>query len=159
MLVVMVATLAVAATATWYFTRRSDTVAVLLAQGPLLETRSTAKTPTAPTSAADAPAQTQTPPSPPTATDLASTKAAGADIANKPPLKLAKTRTLKPRFKVAFKGAFGGVVTTRTYASKAMKLRAQALWNREGKILEPDGSVLVPYEKPAPPAASLIPGH
>lgn len=58
-----------------------------------------------------------------------------------------------------FKGAFGKVVERRTYPTEEMKNRAVNMWDREGKILEPDGTITVPAHALKKEDAPGVPGH
>lgn len=60
-------------------------------------------------------------------------------------------------YKEKFRGAFGMVVAKRAYPTKDMANRAQEMWRRERKILEPDGSITVMQEESKEP--SVIPGQ
>jgi len=60
-------------------------------------------------------------------------------------------------YKEKFRGAFGMVVAKRAYPTKDMANRAQEMWRRERKILEPDGSITVMQEDSKEP--SVIPGQ
>jgi len=60
-------------------------------------------------------------------------------------------------YKEKFRGAFGMIVAKRAYPTKEMANRAQELWRRERKILEPDGSITVMQEESKEP--SVIPGQ
>lgn len=60
-------------------------------------------------------------------------------------------------YPVKFKGAFGMTVETRTYRSAEMKQKAQELWDKERKLLEPDGSINTRHVQPQ--TSGVIPGH
>lgn len=60
-------------------------------------------------------------------------------------------------YQVKFKGAFGMTVETRTYHSAEMKQKALELWDRERKLLEPDGSINTKHVQPQ--TSGVIPGH
>jgi len=60
---------------------------------------------------------------------------------------------------VTFKGPFGIPVEKRNYPSEQMKQKALDLWDREKKILEPDGSINDKYVVKQKIGSGLIPGH
>lgn len=62
------------------------------------------------------------------------------------------------RYIVTFKRTWGPILEERAYSSREMSLRAQELWHREGKILEPDGEINDTYEV-KPKTFTPIPGH
>jgi outer membrane biosynthesis protein TonB len=62
------------------------------------------------------------------------------------------------RHVVTFKRNWGPVLEERIYPSRDMSRRAQELWRREGKILEPDGRINDTYVL-KPKSFSPIPGH
>lgn len=62
------------------------------------------------------------------------------------------------RYVVEFKRTWGPVLEERVYPSREMSQRAQALWHREGKILEPNGKINETYVV-KPKTFSPIPGH
>jgi hypothetical protein len=62
------------------------------------------------------------------------------------------------RHVVTFKRNWGPVLTERVYTSDEMARRARELWQREGKILEPNGRINETYVV-KPKAFSPIPGH
>lgn len=169
------AMLALASAGTYYFTRRSSSLAQIVAIGKFASMQPHPRTVELPSAASDAtlppsavpsadavPAADKPPvaapiPDPHIALEAASTQA----VAASPPVRSGhplKARSAKPKFKAEFKGIFGQVVATRSYPSKKMRRKAQNLWAREGKILEPDGSIYQPYES-APSSLSPIPGH
>jgi curved DNA-binding protein CbpA len=57
---------------------------------------------------------------------------------------------IKRNFNANFKGTLGKVLASRTYESEEMRERALNLWVAEGKILEPDGSILEPQTSALP---------
>jgi hypothetical protein len=168
---VVAALLGIVAAATFYYTRSENVLGELLDSGKLRTAQVfPASSPVAagPTTAPRLEAATSTPPAEaaPTSAPVSRTVGTPGVAESRKPLraesykpKLTRTKSLRPRHKVAFKSAFGHVITTRTYVSKAMKRKAQAMWDREGKILEPDGSVFIPYKKPTVSEPRPIPGH
>lgn len=62
-------------------------------------------------------------------------------------------------YHVSFKGPFGITVEKRTYPTEQMRQQALDLWDREKKILEPDGSINDKYVLRSKPVSGLIPGH
>jgi hypothetical protein len=63
-----------------------------------------------------------------------------------------------PIYEVRFKGLLGLVDEKRSYPTAEMQQRAKALWDKERKILEPDGSINDRYA-PKQSSGSVIPGH
>ena len=61
-------------------------------------------------------------------------------------------------FEAKFKGAFGLTVEKRTYRTAEMKHKALNLWDKERKLLEPDGSINEKYTI-QPQSSGMIPGH
>jgi curved DNA-binding protein CbpA len=57
---------------------------------------------------------------------------------------------IKKNLNANFKGALGKVLASRAYESEEMRERALNLWVAEGKILEPDGSILEPQTSALP---------
>ncbi|MDX9951429.1 MAG: zinc-ribbon domain-containing protein [Methylophilaceae bacterium] len=64
----------------------------------------------------------------------------------------------EPVYEARFQGLFGLVDEKRRYPTAEMKARAQALWDKERKILEPDGSINEQYAQKQK-SDSVIPGH
>jgi hypothetical protein len=82
-----------------------------------------------------------------------------AEATRVPVAKASPAQTVPPaHYKVIFRRPFGPVVAERSYASEAMKHRAQQLWTREQKILEPDGRINSRYA-PKKSVQGVIPGH
>lgn len=63
-----------------------------------------------------------------------------------------------PVYEVRFKGLLGLVDEKRSYPTAEMQQRAKALWDKERKILEPDGSINDRYAQKQS-SGSVIPGH
>lgn len=63
-----------------------------------------------------------------------------------------------PIYEVRFKGLLGLVDEKRSYPTAEMQQRAKALWDKERKILELDGSINDRYAQKQS-AGSVIPGH
>jgi len=61
-------------------------------------------------------------------------------------------------FEAKFKGAFGLTVEKRTYRTAEMKHKALNLWDKERKLLEPDGTINEKYTI-QPQSSGMIPGH
>jgi len=61
-------------------------------------------------------------------------------------------------FEAKFKGAFGLTVEKRTYRTAEMKQKALNLWDKERKLLEPDGTINEKYTI-QPQSSGMIPGH
>jgi hypothetical protein len=85
-------------------------------------------------------------------------------VSEKPP-KLAKAGCSEggnkddcARHVVTFRRNWGPVLEERVYSSEEMSQRARELWQREGKILEPNGGINESYVV-KPKAFTPIPGH
>jgi hypothetical protein len=63
-----------------------------------------------------------------------------------------------PQYVVSFKRFWGPVLEERVYPNRRMTRRARLLWDREGKILEVDGSINEKYVV-KPKTFSPIPGY
>jgi hypothetical protein len=68
------------------------------------------------------------------------------------------TEECASRYVVTFKRKWGPIVEERAYPNPEMSQRAQELWRREGKILEPNGKINDSYVV-KPKTFSPIPGH
>lgn len=63
-----------------------------------------------------------------------------------------------PQYVVSFKRFWGPVLEERVYPNRKMTRRAQSLWDREGKILEADGTINDKYSV-KPKTFTPIPGY
>lgn len=63
-----------------------------------------------------------------------------------------------PQYVVSFKRFWGPVLEERVYPNRKMTRRAQTLWDREGKILEADGTINDKYSV-KPKTFTPIPGY
>jgi len=88
-----------------------------------------------------------------------SEKSAAKPLKNSAPQLAADDESAPKNYYATFKGAFGITVEKRSYHSEQMKQKALDLWEREKKILEPDGSINDKYVLKPKPASGLIPGH
>jgi hypothetical protein len=70
-----------------------------------------------------------------------------------------KVEEPKHEYPAKFKGAYGKVEERRTYPTEEMKNKAVDLWDREGKILEPDGTITTPASMVKKTDVPGIPGH
>lgn len=69
-----------------------------------------------------------------------------------------KLQDCTPRYVVTLKSKRGKVVEERFYPSREMSKKAQELWHREGKILEPNGKINDRHAQ-KPKTFTPFPGH